>query len=66
MDQKTTSAPIWQVQADPEAAARALDTLAAMLSSYYNEIMRRTNNNDLAIALTVDYQRLLLGMAKQQ
>lgn len=59
MDQKTAP-PLWQVQVDPVAASKAIGEFAGMLGIYYKEIMRQTNNNELAIALTVDYQRHLL------
>lgn len=57
----------WVVQIDIEEQKKGFDAWAQLVGMYYQAVLGATGDKELAVALTVDYQRMLLQpiLAKQ-
>ena len=54
----------WVVQMDEEQIGKALETVSTLLGRYYRLLLQTTGNDQLAMTLTVEYQRVLFGGVK--
>ena len=55
----------WTVAVDMESAEAGIRQLSILLAAYYRSVLRETNKQDLSEKLTVDYQRIILGMTQR-
>ena len=55
----------WAAAVDMESAKQNIRQLSALLSVYYRAVLAETNNQALTEKLTIDYQRILLGMTQR-
>lgn len=52
----------WVVWSDPEQAKQVIQDFAVSIGEYYRAVLQETNNQKLAEALTIEYQRGLMNL----